>query len=130
MPTRRINKTIFYRCNVCSRDYGTRLEARNCETQPAKKMALTKGSVKTDYWEEGDVVLLLSSSDEREWTLGIIKGKMTEHHIIYPIIESLENPAKKYESWTHRSLVLLENDMKRKIVAWADIILSNPDKVA
>lgn len=130
MPHKRINKLTFWTCNTCGRDFSSRTQALECEKQVPKKLLLTRGGTKTDYWEKGDMLLVYSSRDEKEWVLGIIKDTKIDGHYIVPIIETLDSPAQPYSSWSHRTLYLLDDDIKRKLRTWLDVIDSNPDKVS
>jgi len=130
MPVKRVMKHIYYKCNICGRDWTTIDDARKCERQKPIKMPLAKGGTRTDLWEIGDLVLCYNRSDEREWMLGIISGTQIEGHNIMPVIETTDTPAQQYSSWTHRNLILLDEDLKRKVKRWADIIASHPTEVA
>jgi len=123
-----IRKTIFWKCDKCQKEYITREEAVKCEKQPPTKLPLNKGNTKTDYWDIGDMVISYYREDN-VWMIGIIKETAMEYHYIVPVIETLDSPARAWGAYGFRNVILLDEDAKRKIRAWADIIMSHPNLV-
>ena len=124
--------TEHYVCEICRNYFDSRVQAETCEKQKPKKVDMTpyhhtKGK---RSWKKGQVVVVRIHDDWRQWRLAVIVGEKIKDHKIFPTFQFLDCEEREYDSWRDEEIIILDNKMKKRIIAWGKIISGriNPSK--